>query len=101
MPNMDNGIQQGCNILPFAKQGIDETTATSTTLAALLAVTVVHDASVSAEERLIEIIERSGEVEVLDTEDALAGLGIETQGPEAGSAGLPVANDNTPSVVAT
>ena len=101
MPNMDNGIQQGCNILPFAKQGIGESTATSTTLAALLAVTVVHDAGVSAEERLIEIIEQSGEVEVLDTEDALADLGIEMEGPDDGPSGPSVANDNAPAVVAT
>ena len=101
MPNMDNGIQQGCNILPFAKQEIGESTATtSTTLAALLAITVVHDPSVSAEERLIEIIEQSGEVEVLDTDQALADLGIETE-LDTGPAGFAVANDNAPAVVAT
>ena len=101
MPNLENGIQHGCNILPFATRAVGESGGTTTTtLAALLAINVVHDASVSAEERLIEIIERSGEVEVLDTEDALADLGIETsefRGPPASPA---AANDNAPLAVA-
>ena len=100
MPNPETGIQPGCNILPFEKQdmGVGESTATTTTLAALLAITVVHDASVSAEQRLIEIIEQSGEVEVLDTEDALADLGIEEVYDNP--AGPTIANDNTPVAVA-
>ena len=69
------------------------------TMAVLLAITVVHDAGVSAEERLIEIIEQSGEAEVLDTEDALANLGIEPEGIQGEQSAPATANDNAPAVL--
>jgi acetylornithine deacetylase/succinyl-diaminopimelate desuccinylase-like protein len=92
MPQNKAGIPEGCVILPFARSGANELKAT--TLAALVAVTIVHDENISAEERLIEIIETSGEAEVLDTEDALAELGLEDEGTEAKD-GDYAANDNT------
>ena len=102
MPNPENGIQHGCNILPFAKEDAGESTATTTTMAALLAITVVHDAGVSAEQRLIEIIEQSGDAEVLDTEDVLSELGIEASEIQVGNpVGFTGANDNAPAVVAS
>lgn len=99
MPTTETGIQNGCIILPFQRQNLSTTTATTTTLAALLAVTVIHDASVSAEERLIEIIEQSGEVEVLDTEDALADLGLEPEDMPTEATAVVTANDNNLLVV--
>ena len=94
MPNMETGIQHGCVILPFAREDMNQSTATTTTLAALLAVTVMHDESVSAEQRLIEIIEQSGEVEVLDTEDALADLGLEAEDIHPAEPTVSATNDN-------
>ena len=91
MPQNNAGIPEGCIILPFSRDS--EKAVKATTLAALVAVTVVHDAEISAEERLIEIIEASGEAEVLDTEDALTDLGLEGEGDE--EEGSIVANDNT------
>lgn len=90
MPHNKAGIPEGCIILPFAQNG--EKTVKATTLAALVAVTIVHDADISAEERLIEIIEASGEAEVLDTEDALHDLGLEDVDIEED---IQAANDNT------
>jgi len=90
MPQNNAGIPDGCIILPFARNS--EKAVKATTLAALVAVTIVHDAEISAEERLIEIIEASGEAEVLDTEDALADLGLDGEGEEDGTI---FANDNT------
>ena len=101
MPNPENGNQEECNVLPFDKQGDGETAATSTTLAALLAVTVSHDAGDSAERRLIEIIEQSGEAEVLDTEDVLANLGIETERFYEAPQDISSANDNSPVAMLT
>ena len=91
MPQNNAGIPDGCIILPFARNS--EKAVKATTLAALVAVTIVHDAEISAEERLIEIIEASGEAEVLDTEDALADLGLDGEGEEED--GTSFANDNT------
>ena len=91
MPQNNAGIPDGCIILPFARNS--EKAVKATTLAALVAVTIVHDAEISAEERLIEIIEASGEAEVLDTEDAIADLGLDGHGEEED--GTDFANDNT------
>lgn len=92
MPQNNAGIPDGCIILPFARNR--ETELKATTLAALVAVTIVHDKDVSAEERLIEIIEATGEAEVLDTEEALADLGLEGEMIETEDSN-PTANDNT------
>ena len=92
MPQNKAGIPDGCIILPFARNG--ETELKATTLAALVAVTIIHDKDVSAEERLIEIIESTGEAEVLDTEDALTDLGLEGAEIETDTDSN-VANDNT------
>ena len=44
----------------------------ATSIAAVIAVTVLHSATESPEERLLAILEQSGDVEVLDAEDALS-----------------------------
>ena len=100
MPTTENGIRHGCDILPFSRQETGESTETSTTMAAILAITVVHDSDVSPEQRLVEILEQSGEVEVLDSEGTLAGLGIDPGDSGGNPAAAPVANDNAPAVVA-
>ena len=94
MSKMETGIRDGCVILPFTKRDLSKTNATTTTLAALLAVTVIHDSDISAEERLIEIIEKNGDVEVLDAEDVLADMGLKAAEPNASP--TVCANDNLP-----
>ena len=43
----------------------------TTTIAALIAVTILHDETESPEDKLIDMIEASGEAEVMDSSDAL------------------------------
>lgn len=94
MPNTDSGIHNGCTILPFEKPDIRGDTVTVTSLAAILAVTIIHDASISPEERLIDIIEQSGEVEILDTEDAMLDLGLDRMEFSPPGDAISHANDN-------
>ena len=68
MPNVDPRSSDGCIILPFHPKG--KTQLQTTSLAALIAVTVLHEPGINAEDKLMEIIERSGEVEILDADEA-------------------------------
>ena len=104
MQQVDPGIREGCVILPFVPPQLTADQVETTSLAALIAVTVLHDASISPEDRLIEIIEQSGEVEVLDSDEALADLGFTERGFEevdtpTGAALPGAANDNSPVVM--
>lgn len=76
MPNIDAKASEGCKILPFSPKDISSSKVQTTSLAALIAVTILHDADISAEEKLMEIIERSGEAEILDADEAYADLGL-------------------------
>jgi hypothetical protein len=94
MPTVDAGIPQGCVILPFNPKDMNRNKIQTTSLAALIAVTVMHDDQVSAEEKLMEIIERSGEVEILDADEAYADFGLEELDIEAETSSHHPANDN-------
>lgn len=95
MPNTEAGIRDGCVILPFAKPEFPSQNVKATTLAALVAITIIHDADISPEDRLIEIIESTGEAEVLDSEDTLTDLGLDDL-DDQGNAILPdPVNDNS------
>jgi hypothetical protein len=94
MPTVDAGIPQGCVILPFNSKDIDRNKIQTTSLAALIAVTVLHEDNVSAEDKLMEIIERSGEVEILDADDVYADFGLEELDTETGASPHDPANDN-------
>ena len=97
MPNVEANIAKECVILPFSKKDKHEDQPFKRDLlAALIAVTVLHDAKESAEERLMEIIERSGEVEILDADEAYADLGLEELDVETGVSAVSPANDNAP-----
>ncbi|MCE2517973.1 MAG: hypothetical protein J4F41_09145 [Alphaproteobacteria bacterium] len=96
MQQVDPGIRDGCVILPFVPPQLIADQVETTSLAALIAVTVLHDASISPEDRLIEIIEQSGEVEVLDSDEAFADFGLEELDTTTGPALPDAANDNSP-----
>ena len=95
MPQTDAGIRNGCVILPFISPKHNDETLKTTSLAALVAVTILHDAEVCPEQRLIEILEQTGEVEVLDSDDALADLGLEELDTPTGYQLSAPANDNS------
>ena len=67
----DRHTDQPCRVIPFERPARREEKITTSTIAAVIAVTVLHFESESPEKRLLEIIESSGEAEVFDVTDAL------------------------------
>ena len=67
----DHDSRQGCRVIPFVRPATNEDNIVTSSIAAVIAVTILHHESESPEERLLEIIEASGEGEVLDIADVL------------------------------
>ena len=67
----DRDAGQPCRVIPFGRPARREEKITTSTIAAAIAVTVLHFESESPEKRLLEIIASSGEAEVFDVTDAL------------------------------
>ena len=89
MPNHDS--RQDCRVIPFVRPVTNEDNVVTSSIAAVIAVTILHHEGESPEERLLEIIEASGEAEVLDIADVLENF--ETLGDSPMSFDRP-ANDN-------
>ena len=89
MPNHDS--RQDCRVIPFIRPVTNEDNVVTSSIAAVIAVTILHHEGESPEERLLEIIEASGEAEVLDISDVLEEF--ETLSNEPMQFGRP-ANDN-------
>ena len=68
----DRDTRPECSIIPFHRPEEQPENLTTTSIAAVIAVTILHSDNVSPEERLLEIIEASGEADVLDADDAAA-----------------------------
>ena len=66
----DREARPECSIIPFHRPEKQPDNLTTTSIAAVIAVTILHSENLSPEEKLLEIIEASGEVEVLDADDA-------------------------------
>ena len=69
MPDHDS--RQDCRVIPFIRPVTKEDNVVTSSIAAVIAVTILHHEGESPEERLLEIIEASGEAEVLDIADVL------------------------------
>ncbi len=67
----DRNAGQPCRVIPFERPARREEKLTTSSIAAVIAVTVLHYEGESPETRFLEIIESSGEVEVLDVIDEL------------------------------
>jgi hypothetical protein len=67
----DSDSQQDCRVIPFLRPVTNEDNVVTSSIAAVIAVTILHYDGDSPEERLLEIIEASGEAEVLDIADVL------------------------------
>ena len=67
----DRDAAQPCRVIPFERPAIRKDQLTTSSIAAVIAVTVLHYEGESPETRLLEIIESTGEAEVLDVIDAL------------------------------
>ena len=90
MRMIDHDARHECRVIPFVKPATNGTETVTSTIAAVIAVTILHQAGQSPEDRLLEILEQSGEVEVIDIIDAVEDFG---QSDEAMAIQLP-ANDN-------
>ena len=69
----DRDHRPECHVIPFNRPHTEPEVATTTSIAAVIAVTVLHSSSESPEDRLLAILEQSGEVEILDADEALGG----------------------------
>jgi hypothetical protein len=69
VPNHDS--RQDCRVIPFVRPVTDEDNVVTSSIAAVIAVTILHHEGESPEERLLEIIEASDEAEVLEAADVL------------------------------
>ena len=90
MRMIDHDARHECRVIPFVKPATNATETATSTIAAVIAVTILHQAGQSPEDRLLEIIEQSGEVEVIDIIDAVEDFG---QCDQSTAIQLP-ANDN-------
>ena len=85
----DRDHRPECHVIPFNRPEIQPEEVAATSIAAVIAVTVLHTSSESPEDRLLAILEQSGEVEVLDADEALG-----TYEPVNADALLAPVNDN-------
>ncbi len=70
----DRDHQPECHVIPFHRPELQEENVLTTSIAAVIAVTILHTADVSPEDKLLEIMEATGEAEVLDADDAMFGF---------------------------
>ena len=80
MQTTDHEMRLSGDIIPFQPKTVksgkgQQKKVVTTTIAALIAVTILHDETESPEDKLINMIEASGEAEVMDSSDALDMLG--------------------------
>lgn len=57
-------------IIPFQPRAIDKDTIEVSTIVALVAVTILHSPDEGPEDKLVEMIEQSGEAEIIEVMDA-------------------------------
>ena len=62
----DHDPRQDCRVIPFVRPVANEGAILTSSIAAVIVVTILHREGESPEERLVDIIDASGEVEVLD-----------------------------------
>lgn len=67
----DRESRPECSVIPFHRPEQQKENLTTTSIAAVIAVTILHENHESPEDKLLEIIEASGEAEVLDADDAV------------------------------
>ena len=86
----DRDHRRECHVIPFQPPQTQSEEVATTSIAAVIAVTVLHSSDESPENRLLTILEQSGEVELLDAEEALSDCEVYYEDQMT-----PPANDNT------
>ena len=67
----DHDPRQDCRVIPFVRPLASKDAILTSSIAAVIAVTILHREGESPEERLLDIIDASGEAEVIDVEDVM------------------------------
>ena len=92
MQNPDRNTIKISNIIPFSPRKANQKNFTVTTIATIIAVSVLHSDDENPEDKLIELIESSGEAEILDALDATDDIEVADQ--ELNTLWLDPLNDN-------
>ena len=92
MQNPDRNTIKISNIIPFSPRKANQKNVSVTTIAAIIAVSVLHSDDENPEDKLMALIEASGEVEILDALDATDDL--EVTGQNLNRVWLDPLNDN-------
>ena len=79
MQNPDRNTIKISNIIPFSPRKANQKNFTVTTIATIIAVSVLHSDDENPEDKLMELIESSGEVEILDALDATDDIEVADQ----------------------
>lgn len=93
MQNPDRNTIKISNIIPFSPRKANQKNVSVTTIAAIIAVSVLHSDDENPEDKLMALIESSGEVEILDALDATDDIEFADQ--ELKRLWLTPLNDNT------
>ncbi|MDC3234892.1 hypothetical protein OBB02_02485 [Candidatus Puniceispirillum sp.] len=78
----DHDPREDCRVIPFVRPAASEDTILTSSIATVIAVTIVHREGESPEERLLDIIDASGEAEVLDVADVMEEHEIHSSSPK-------------------
>jgi hypothetical protein len=62
----DHDPRQKCRVIPFVRPKVNEVNVVTSSIAAVIAVTIIHNEGESPEEHLLNIIDASREAEILD-----------------------------------
>ena len=79
MQNPDRDTIKISNIIPFSPRKANQKNFTVTTIATIIAVSVLHSDDENPEDKLMALIESSGEVEILDALDATDDIEVAEQ----------------------
>ena len=67
------------NIIPFSPRKANQKNITVTTIAAIIAVSVLHNDDENPEDKLMALIESSGEIEIIEAFDATDDIEVADQ----------------------
>ena len=81
MQNSDRNAIKISNIIPFSPRKASQKNVSVTTIASIIAVSVLHSDDENPEDKLMALIESSGEVEILDALDATDDMEVADQEP--------------------
>ena len=77
----DHDPRRDCRVIPFVRPVTSQNVILTSSIAAVIAVTILHREGESPEERLLDIIDASGEAEVLDVADMMGENDILSSSP--------------------